>query len=97
MSPGPHSIPNMLGPKAGLSYVGLRFLIMCHENKRSLVIFFFLVGVGGRVEASKSFFQSCMKGQQINLFKKELLLLIQGKSLETCPSASMLSPCWGDS
>ena len=47
MSPGPHSIPNMLGPKAGLSYAGLRFLIMRHENKRSLVIFFFLVGVGG--------------------------------------------------
>ena len=43
MSPGPHSI--LLGPKAGLSYAGLRFLIMCHENKRSLVIFFF--GGGG--------------------------------------------------
>ena len=94
MSPGPHSI--LLGPKAGLSYAGLRFLIMCHENKRSLVIFFFFWW-GGGVEASKPFFQSCMKGQQINLFKKELLLLIQGKSLETCPLASMLSPCWRDS
>lgn len=94
MSPGPHSIPNMLGPKAGLSYAGLRFLIMCHENKRALVIFFFW---WGGIEASKPFFQSCMKGQQINLFKKELLLLIQGKSLETCPLASMLSSCWGDS
>lgn len=94
MSPGPHSIPNMLGPEAGLSHAGLRFLITCYENKRSLVIFFLVVVVG---EASKPFFQSCMKGQQINLFKKELLLLIHGKSLETCPLASTLSPCWGDS
>ena len=38
-----------------------------------------------------------MKGQHINLFKKELLSLIQGKSLETCASASTLSACWGGS
>lgn len=50
MSPGPHSIPNMLGPEAGLSHAGLRFLITCYENKRSLVIFFFGGGGGGGIK-----------------------------------------------
>lgn len=47
MSPGPHSIPNMLGPESGFSNAGLRFLIMCYENKRSLVLFIFFLVVGG--------------------------------------------------
>lgn len=56
------------------------------------MIFFLFDGGGG--QASKPFFQSYIKGQHINLFKKELLSLIQGKSLETYASASTLSPCW---